>query len=216
MNLLTAITLLFAIGACECARPRATPIEVKPPSGECIVKIAIQGDRIAYDGGSLQGETPKAAPDLSALRRVEGTCSIRVTAPDATPYRDVIAVMEAVHRLGVQATIGEGPRTALKRPPSVAPPAPGDPRPEQEEATELLFIAVGTSGVEIQGKSIGASPHAPGLGDKILTELAKGLATVDANVVLEIDPSLPFVAVRQTIEAVEASGYTRLAFAVRP
>jgi biopolymer transport protein ExbD len=212
---LASLAFLVATVACAKDPPRpaegtSKPVgEARPPAG-CIVKVAIRADTIAYAGGGLEGTLPKVAPDMSVLAPVARTCSVRVSATQQTPYRDVVAVMEAMHRVGLEVSIGDGPRTPGKRLPS-ALPSPGDDATEQPY---VIVIRVGTSDVMIQGQSIGASPFAAGLTAAIQSELSKGTRPIDPNVILEVDQTLPFSVVAQVVEAVEASGYTSLAFAV--
>ncbi len=227
MNHLVAVACLLLLGGCDKERPRPVQSEPKPPvdaapqppPAECIVKLAITGDKLEYDGGGLKGALPKSAPDLSALKPVVGKCSVRITATDTTLYQDVLVVVEAVHRIGLQGSIGDGPRTTPRRSPSVRPPDAPD-LPIGPDAvggvTPVISIRVDMSDVTIQGRSIGTSPHGAGLAAAIQAELSKGTQPIDPSVILELDPKLPFSAVRQVIHAVEAAGYTKLAFSMRP
>ena len=115
--------------AAKAADPAPPPAPATAKTGPCELKIQLTATKLSYEGGGLKGELPwkpGTAPDASVFKPLAGTCTAMLLPTNDLIYQDVIAVMDAIIKVGlVDISLGDGAKTPAKAPKSTGTPDPG-------------------------------------------------------------------------------------------
>jgi biopolymer transport protein ExbD len=198
----------------EPAKPTSPPAPTAP-AAECAITVELVADKVRLSGGPLKPtDVPRvagASPDLAQLEAHSGICAANIRAAPETSYRDVILVMERVHRIGIKDIwLGDHAKppasTSRRWPPKGV--SPGEPFEDLQPTPPIIVIT--TADVQVGGQTIGTvgSPF----GRALTAALPPNPA--DPTIILQADPGLTYATIDEAIDATHAAGYTAVAFAV--
>jgi biopolymer transport protein ExbD len=193
----------------------AKPASRLPPAGGCAISLELRAETIRLSGETLQAtevpRTPGSAPELPQLVPLAGTCAANIKAAPETSYRDVVLVMERLHRIGIKDMwLGDH-----AKPP--APPAdhwqpnalsPGGPGGDLKPTPPIIIVT--PAEVTLGDRTIGK------VGGAFESALTSALPPhpADPTIILRADPGLTYGTIRQVIDAAHAAGYTNVVFEV--
>jgi biopolymer transport protein ExbD len=246
-----ALLLVVAVVACKSDKPPApapTPTETGSGSGStviaagsgssttdvgsagsgsaaCVIKVTLNPTNVAWDGGGVKGQSDFKAgesPHLDALKGITN-CSAWLVADDAMIYQDVIAVMDALVKLGItDVSLGDPTKskpTSIPTPGVTKKPLTGVvglPLSGRITSDDVLkkapVLIITKTEVRLHDKVVGKPDDA-----EIATKLAAVLPKdpSDPTFIVQADKDTSAKTINRVITAASNQGYTNVLFAVK-
>ncbi|MEO8846846.1 MAG: biopolymer transporter ExbD [Kofleriaceae bacterium] len=199
----------------------------------CVLTIALTQTNLSWSGGGIsEGHSdykPGEPPHVDVLKAVDPRCATLLTAADTMKYQDVIAVMDALVKLGLVnislGKAGDPPTKRTTRPqPNIdmkwiksadgKPTLQGtlDPMSGSPIAKDTLVLVITKTQVTFKGEVL-ATPDDDKLGDKITAKLPAD--PKDPTLIIQADANTSSRTIARVIEAAGVRGYTNVLFAVK-
>jgi biopolymer transport protein ExbD len=200
----------------------------------CLITIAMTQTNISWSGGGIsEGHSdykPGEPPHLDVLKAVAPTCTAFLTADDNLKYQDVIAVMDAIVKLGlVNISLGKAgdtptPHKTTRPQPDIdikwvkgpdgKPMLQGtlDPMSGSSISKDTLVLVISRTQVTFKGEVLG-KPDDDALDIKIAAKLPP--SPKDPTLIIQADASTSSATINRAITAASNQGYTNVMFAVK-